>query len=95
MVYDPQSQVATGDGRTHRLQHQRQHRKYTNFLGSPNLPQITVSPVILDKLEEPAGPLHKADMDFFAYMEDAMTIPLSEESSVDDFAAFVSQDDEP
>ena len=28
-------------------------------------------------------------MDFFAYMEDAMTIPPSEESFVDDFAAFL------
>ncbi|KAM6492005.1 hypothetical protein JOM56_012643 [Amanita muscaria] len=56
------------------------------FFGSPNLPRITVSPVILDNLEEPAGSLHKADMDFFAYMEDAMT---SEESFVDDFAAFL------
>ncbi|KIL65191.1 hypothetical protein M378DRAFT_1039664 [Amanita muscaria Koide BX008] len=47
------------------------------FFGSPNLPRIT---------DEPAGSLHKADMDFFAYMEDAMT---SEESFVDDFAAFL------
>src|ERR1700691_3182573 len=30
-----------------------------------------------------------ADMDFFAYMEDAMIIPPGEESLVDDFAAFV------
>ena len=59
------------------------------FFGNPNLPQITVSPVILDNLEEPAGSLHKADMDFFAYMEDAMTIPPGEESFVDDFAAFL------
>jgi hypothetical protein len=59
------------------------------FFGSANLPQITVSPVILDNLEEPDGPLDKADMHFFAYMEDAMTIPPGEESLVDDFAAFV------
>jgi hypothetical protein len=48
-----------------------------------------VSPVILDNLEEPAGTLQKGDMDFFAYMEDAMAIPPGEESSVDDFAAFL------
>jgi hypothetical protein len=59
------------------------------FFGSAILPQLTVSAVILDNLEEPAGPLHKADMDFFAYMEDAMIIPPGEESLVDDFAAFV------
>ncbi|KIM79919.1 hypothetical protein PILCRDRAFT_823099 [Piloderma croceum F 1598] len=59
------------------------------FFGNAILPQLTLSPVILDNLEEPAGPLHKADMDFFAYMEDAMIIPPGEESLVDDFAAFV------
>lgn len=59
------------------------------FFGSPNLPQITVSPVILDNLEEPAGPLHKADLHFFALMEDAMTIAPDEESFVVDFAVFV------
>jgi hypothetical protein len=40
-------------------------------------------------LEEPAGPLHKADMDFFAYMGDPMIIPPGKESLVDNFAAFV------
>jgi hypothetical protein len=59
------------------------------FFGNAILPQVTLSPVILDNFEEPAGPLHKADMDFFAYMEDAMIIPLGEESLVNDFAAFV------
>src|SRR6202167_2821000 len=59
------------------------------FFGNAILPQLTVSPIILDNLEEPAGPLRKADMDFFAYMEDAMIIPPGEESLVDDFAAFV------
>jgi hypothetical protein len=59
------------------------------FFGSPNLPQITVSAVILDNLEEPTGTLQKSDMVFFAYMEDAMAIPAGEESSVDDFAAFL------
>ncbi|KAF8517382.1 hypothetical protein BU17DRAFT_49786 [Hysterangium stoloniferum] len=60
------------------------------FFGSTNLPQLTtVSPVILDNLDEPTGPLHKADMDFFTYMEDAMYIPPEHESFVSDFAAFV------
>jgi hypothetical protein len=59
------------------------------FFGNAILPQVTLSPVILDNFEEPAGPLHKADMDLFAYMEDAMIIPPGEESLVDDFAAFV------
>ncbi|KAH8998675.1 hypothetical protein EDB92DRAFT_1933054 [Lactarius akahatsu] len=43
----------------------------------------------LASAHEPAGSLHKADMDFFAYMEDAMAIPPGEESFVGDFAAFV------
>lgn len=59
------------------------------FFGNAILPQLTLSPVILNNLEEPPGPLHKADMDFFAYMEDAMIIPPGEESLVDDFATFV------
>src|ERR1700691_6228339 len=59
------------------------------FFGNTILPQLTVSPIILDNLEEPAGPLHKADMDFFAYMEDSTTIPPPEHSLLDDFAAFV------
>jgi len=59
------------------------------FFGNAILPQPTVSSVIPDNLEEPAGSLHKADMDFFAYMEDAMTISLGEESLVDNFAAFI------
>ncbi|KAH9046184.1 hypothetical protein EDB84DRAFT_1629828 [Lactarius hengduanensis] len=59
------------------------------FFDTAILPQPTVSSVILDNLEEPAGSLHKADMDFFAYMEDAMAIPPGEESFVGDFAAFV------
>lgn len=58
------------------------------FFGSPNLPQITVSPAILDNLEEPVG-LSKADMDFFAYMDDAMSISPGVESFVDDFTAFL------
>ena len=56
------------------------------FFGSPNLPETVVPPVILDNLEEPAGPLREVDMHFFVYMEDAMTI---EEPFVIDFAAFV------
>ena len=59
------------------------------FFGDAILSQPTVSSVILNNLEEPAGPLHKADMDFFAYMEDAMSIHPGEESFVDDFAAFI------
>lgn len=59
------------------------------FFGFPNLPQTTVSPVILNNLEEPLGPLHKSEMDFFTYLEDAMTIHPEEESLVDDFAAFI------
>ncbi|KIL56205.1 hypothetical protein M378DRAFT_464797 [Amanita muscaria Koide BX008] len=39
-------------------------------------------------LKEPPGSLHMPDMYFFAYLEDAMTILPSEESFVDDFAAF-------
>jgi len=50
------------------------------------LPQLTLSPVILDNVEEPAGPLQEADMVFFAY---TTIIPPVEESFVDDFAAFV------
>ncbi|KAH9042226.1 hypothetical protein EDB85DRAFT_1857078 [Lactarius pseudohatsudake] len=58
------------------------------FSDTAILPQPMVSSVILDKS---AGSLHKADMDFFAYMpvEDAMAIPPGEESFVGDFAAFV------
>ncbi|KAH9065508.1 hypothetical protein EDB87DRAFT_1540201, partial [Lactarius vividus] len=55
------------------------------FFDTAILPQPTVSSFTLDNLEEPAGSLHKADMDFFAYMEDA----IPPESFVDDFAAFV------
>jgi hypothetical protein len=63
------------------------------FFGIPNLPQTTVSPVILNNLEEPIGgpgpPLLKSELDFFSYLEDAMAIPPAEESFVDDFAAFI------
>jgi hypothetical protein len=38
---------------------------------------------------EPADPLSKAEMDFFAYMEDAMEIHPGVESFVDDFVAFI------
>ncbi|KAI9462293.1 hypothetical protein BJY52DRAFT_1185050 [Lactarius psammicola] len=58
------------------------------FFGSAILPRPMVSSVILNNLEEPAGSLHKADMVFFAYIEDAMTISPSEESFVDDLVAF-------
>jgi hypothetical protein len=59
------------------------------FFGSPNLPQLTVSPVILYNLDEPAVPLHKIELDFFTYLEDAMNMAPEEESLVDDFAAFI------
>jgi len=61
------------------------------FFGIPNLPQTTVSPVILNNMEEPIGgpPLLKSELDFFSYLEDAMAIPPEEESSVDDFVAFI------
>jgi hypothetical protein len=59
------------------------------FFGNATLPQPMVSSVILDYLNEPAVALSKSDMDFFAYLEDAMAIPPGEESLVDDFAAFV------
>ena len=62
--------------------------------GSPDLPQITVSPVILDNLERPAGPLQKDNRNFFAYMEDAMAVHPGEESFVDDFGCLRSQDAE-
>ena len=61
------------------------------FFGSPNLPQIMVSAVILDNLEEPASTLQKSNIDFFAYMQDTMAIPPRQESLVDDFAAFFSR----
>jgi hypothetical protein len=59
------------------------------FFGNANLPQPTVSSAILDNLDEPPPPLSKADMDFFAYMEDAMAVPPDRESFVADFAAFI------
>ena len=61
------------------------------FFGIPDLPQTTVSPVILNSLEEPIGgpPLLKDELDFFSYLEDAMAIPPEEKSFVDDFAAFI------
>ncbi|KAH9080645.1 hypothetical protein EDB83DRAFT_2340639 [Lactarius deliciosus] len=59
------------------------------FFNTAILPQPTVSSAILDNLEEPAGSLHKTDMDFFVYMEDAMAIPPGEGSFVGDFTAFV------
>ena len=59
------------------------------FFGNAMLPEPIVSSVILDHLDEPAIPLSKSDMDFFAYLEDAMAIPPGEESFVDDFAAYL------
>ena len=58
--------------------------------GNADLPQLTVSSVVLNNLEEPAGPLLKSDMDFFAYLEDAMVMnPDMESPYVADFVAFI------
>ena len=50
--------------------------KTQTFFGSPNLPQLTVSPVILNNLDDPTKP----KMDFFTYLEDAMNFPPEERS---------------
>lgn len=46
------------------------------IFGSPNFPQLTVSPVIPNNLDEPTKP----KMDFFTYLEDAMNFPPEERS---------------
>ena len=63
-----------------RLQHQRP--KKNRKIHKPNFASDHgVFLVILDDLEEPTGPLYKADMDFFVHMEDAMTIPPGDDIS--------------
>ena len=59
------------------------------FFGNAILPQPMVSSAILDNLEEPAGPLCQADIDFFFYMEDAMPTHPGKQSFVNDFTAFL------
>ncbi|KAF8342276.1 uncharacterized protein EI90DRAFT_1325241 [Cantharellus anzutake] len=58
------------------------------FFGHPLPDQLDVSPVILSNIDEPPDAT-KADIDFFAYLEDAIAIPPNEESFVDDFASIV------
>ena len=60
------------------------------FFGNADLPQLTVSSVVLNNLKEPTGPLLKSDMDFFAYLEDAMAMnPDLESPYVADFVTFI------
>lgn len=50
----------------------------------------SVSSVVLNNLKEPTDPLLKSDMDFFAYLEDAMVMnPDMESPYVADFVAFI------
>ncbi|KAF8319561.1 uncharacterized protein EI90DRAFT_3254488 [Cantharellus anzutake] len=58
------------------------------FFGHPLPDQLDVSPVILSNIDEPPDAT-KADIDFFAYLEDAIAVPPDEESFVDDFASIV------
>ena len=89
-TYQQDQVVATGDERTNRLQYITVNNVNAQFfVGSSNLPQITVSAFILDNLEEPARTLQKNDVDFFAYMEDTMAISPGDESLVQGFAAFL------
>ncbi len=62
------------------------------FFGNAQLPDITLSHVILDNVEfddAAADQLTKPELDFFQYMGVGMSIPPGEESTVDDFAAFL------
>jgi hypothetical protein len=52
------------------------------FFGNASLPPPSVSPVILNHIRMPAGPLAKTDWQFFQYLRHAST-------RVDDFAAFI------
>jgi hypothetical protein len=56
------------------------------FFNTVRLPAPNVSPVILTNEARPHGILPKGDRLFFHYMRDAVK---GEESSVDDFAAFI------
>jgi hypothetical protein len=56
------------------------------FFNTVRLPAPNVSPVILTNEARPQGILPKGDRLFFHYMRDAAK---GEESSVDDFAAFI------
>jgi len=56
------------------------------FFNTVQLPAPNVSPVILTNEARPQGILAKGDRLFFHYMRDAAK---GEESSVDDFAAFI------
>ena len=56
------------------------------FFNTAQLPAPLVSPVILTNERRPQGPIAKPARLFFQYLKDAET---GEESSVDDFAAFL------
>jgi len=58
------------------------------FFPSTELPPAPVSPTILNNLQIPEGPLPKTDRHFFQYLR-AAEQATSEESAVDDFAAFI------
>ena len=58
------------------------------FFDTPELPPSRVSPVILNNVETPQGPLAKTDRLFFHYLRDAIR-PKGEEPTVGDFAAFI------
>jgi hypothetical protein len=59
-----------------------------NLFGKYKLPQPTVSSTILNNLNVPAGPLPKADRQFFHYLRDVMRAG-SDESCVGDYAAHI------
>jgi hypothetical protein len=56
------------------------------FFNTAQLPDPSISPVILTNERRPDGPLAKTDRLFFHYLKDAIR---GEESLVDDFAAFL------
>ncbi|KZP20346.1 hypothetical protein FIBSPDRAFT_827148 [Athelia psychrophila] len=58
------------------------------FFGQPLPANVNISSIVLNHLDEPQNAT-KSESDFFAYLEDAMTIPPNEESFVADFAVQV------
>lgn len=58
------------------------------FFGCTELPPAPNFPVFLTNLDRPGGPLPKNERQFFQYME-AADKASSEESAVNDFAAFI------
>ena len=58
------------------------------FFDNANVPLPSVSPVILNNLEMPAGPLGKSDRQFFHYLRDAMRA-TGGGACIGDFAAFI------